>query len=271
MFSSPRLSLLPVENQKKDPRIIHSLDKGLLLLELIEQETYPVTLNTLWKKLGWDKSTILRMCSTLEKRGYLHKNPVTKEYSLGFKIYGLYESINRNIDVQRMAKPYLEKIAGETGESSHLAFIFERSVVFIDKVVGKTAPAVNVQIGGREPFHCTSLGKSFLSSMNNREIEDLLDAPLKQYTRHSILDLESLYLDLEKARERGYAVDDEEYIEGVRCVAAPIVNQAGTAVAAIGISAMKTRLPLSGIEPVGKLISAYALEISKYLGHKHSQ
>jgi len=268
MFLLLSLSLLPVDNKEKDSRIIHSLDKGLRLLELIEKETYPVTLNTLWKKLGWDKSTILRMCSTLERRGYLHKNPATKEYSLGFKIYGLYESINKNIDVQRMAQPYLEKIAGETGESTHLAFMFERSVVFIDKIVGKNEPAVNVQIGGREPFYCTSLGKSFLSTMSEEEIENLLDLPLRQYTPNSIITMETLYKELEKVRDLGYAVDDEEYIAGVRCVAAPIVNQAGKAVAAIGISAAKLRLPVSDIDLVGKRICSYAREISKFLGHK---
>jgi DNA-binding IclR family transcriptional regulator len=257
-----------VSATKKDTSIIHSLDKGLRLLEIIEKETYPVTLNILWKKLGWDKSTILRMCNTLERRGYLHKNRATKEYSLGSKIYGLYESINKNIDVQRLAKPYLQRIADETGESTHLAFVFERSVVFIDKVIGKLEPAVNVQIGGREPFHCTSLGKSFLSEFKKNEIESLLELPLKKYTPNSILTLEELMREIETVKEKGYATDNEEYIEGVRCVASPILNQAGKPVAAIGISAMKERLPLGNIDSVGEQICSCAREISRHLGYR---
>ncbi|MEW5814282.1 MAG: IclR family transcriptional regulator [Spirochaetota bacterium] len=254
----------------KDTRIIHSLDKGLLLLEIIEQETYPVTLNTLWQKLKWDKATILRMCNTLERRGYIRRDPSTKRYSLGLKIFGLYESIKKNIDVQRMARPYLERIEKKTGESAHMAFVFEKSVVFIDKVVGRTTPPVNVQVGGREPLHCTALGQAYLAFTNETELENLLENPLKKYTRNTIETTEELYRRLQKVREQGYAVDDEEYIEGVRCVAAPILNQSGYSIAAIGISAPKRRLSFRLIREYGEYIVEAALEISKWLGYTRS-
>ena len=252
---------------KKDTRIIHSLDKGLLLLEVIEQETYPVTLNTLWQKLHWDKATIIRMCNTLERRGYIRKDQSTKRYSLGWKGFGLYESIIKKIDVQRMTKPYLEQLEKRTGESAHMAFIFSKSVVFIDKVLGSSYPPVNVQTGGRMPLHCTSLGKAFLAFTFQGELENLIESPLKKYTENTIDTIEQLSVALKEVCERGYAIDDEEYISGVRCVAAPVLNQSCQAIAAISISAPKDRLPLNLCEEYGVYINDTALKISKLLGY----
>jgi DNA-binding IclR family transcriptional regulator len=262
------------ERDKKSTKIIHALDKGLTLLELIENETYPVTLHTLWKKLGWDKATILRMCNTLENRGYLRRDPNTKQYSLGFKIFGLYESIVKNIDIPRVVNPYLKQLSGETGESAHLAFIFEKSVVFMDKVLGLNDSPINVQIGGREPLHCTALGKAFLAFTlpeEDREagIEEYIEMPLPRYTRNTIVRIADLARDLEKIRERGFAVDNEEYIEGVRCIASPLLDNTGKPTAVIGLSAPSERVPPLREKEYGLKLKKHAKEISRYLfGHE---
>jgi DNA-binding IclR family transcriptional regulator len=251
----------------RDTRIIQSLDKGLHLLEIIEHETYPVSLNTLYTKLGWDKATILRMCTTLERRGYLYRDPATKAYSLGLKIFGLYQSIMSNIDVQKTARPCLEKIERETGESTHLGFIFEKSVVFVDKVMGRDLSPVNVQIGGREPLHCTALGKAFLAFIENEERTVYIEEPLRKYTSSTFNSLAELNRDLLETRTRGYALDNEEYVTGVRCVAAPILNRETKPVAMIGISVPVERLPDQLAAQYGVFIRDMALEVSRWLGY----
>lgn len=125
------------KDDKRESNLIQSLDKGLRLLEVIAHQTYPISLNTLWQKLKWDKASILRMCNTLERRGYVHKDPSTKMYTPGLKILGLYESITNNIDCRVTARPYLEQLGEETGESAHLGIILNKSVVFADKVLGR--------------------------------------------------------------------------------------------------------------------------------------
>jgi DNA-binding IclR family transcriptional regulator len=254
-------------NNPRDTSIIQSLDKGLLLLEIIEQETYPVSLNTLWKRLGWDKATILRMCTTLERRGYLHRDPQTKRYSLGLKIFGLYQSILNNVDVQKTAHPCLEKIEKETRESTHLGFIFEKSVVFVDKVMGRDFSPVNVQIGGREPLHCTALGKAFLAFLEKEERAGYVEEPLRKYTDSTIDSVAQLNKNLLETRKRGYALDNEEYIAGVRCVAAPILNRERKPVAMIGISVPRERLPDERAVKYGLFIKEKALEVSRWLGY----
>jgi DNA-binding IclR family transcriptional regulator len=251
---------------ERDTRIIQSLDKGLHLLEIIEQETYPVSLNTLWKRLGWDKATILRMCRTLERRGYLHRDPDTKRYSLGLKIFGLYQSITSNMDVQKTAHPYLEEIERETGESTHLGFVFEKSVVFVDKVMGRYYSPVNVQIGGREPLHCIALGKAFLAHLEEGVRDRYIEEPLKKYTSATIDSLPALREELRRTRERGYSLDNEEYMAGVRCVAAPILNREKKPVAAIGISVPRERLSDELAATYGRFIRDRAREVSRWLG-----
>lgn len=110
----------------KSNQIIRTLDKGLYLLEVIEQEYEPVNLTTLVNKLKWDKATVFRLCSTLERRGYIQKDPDTKCYSLGLKIYGLYDSITRNLDMQKIIRPYLNRLVKRTGETANLALVLEK-------------------------------------------------------------------------------------------------------------------------------------------------
>jgi IclR family transcriptional regulator, KDG regulon repressor len=154
---------MKTEKKAKNPHIIQSLDKGLYLLEVIEQMGKPVTLGDLWTKMQWDKATLHRLLATLEGRGYLLRDKSTKQYRLGLKIYGLYNSLKRNMDLQGITRPYLTELSQVTGESAHLAVVVEKSVVFIDRVTSSETLSVNTQIGAREPLYCTALGRAFLA------------------------------------------------------------------------------------------------------------
>ena len=145
--------------EKKDNSIIYSLDKGLFLLETIEQAAQPISLQELWQTLKWDKSTIYRLLVTLEKRGYIHRDPKERKYSLGMKIYALYDSLIRKLDVQQITKSHLALLARRTGQTAHLAVAVGSCIVFIDRAVGSEILSVNTQIGAMEPLHCTALGK----------------------------------------------------------------------------------------------------------------
>ena len=235
---------------------------------MIEQEYEPVNLTTLANKLKWDKATIFRLCSTLERRGYIHKDPDTKCYSLGLKIYGLYDSITKNLDMQKIIRPYLNRLVKETGETANLALVLERSVVFIDTVRSSNVLSANVHIGEREPLHCTSLGKAYLAFIDPSEVKDLLEIPLPKITTHTIVSLDELREDLAEARERGWAYENEEFIEGMHCVSAPILNQFKHPVAMISISGPKFRLSSKKINEYGALISQLAEEISQWFGYK---
>jgi len=253
---------------KKDTGIIHSLDKGLYLLEIIEQAHQPLNLQELWRKLKWDKATIYRLLVTLEKRGYLHRDPQTRQYSLGIKICALYDSLIRKLDLQQITKPHLAQLVKQTGQTAHLAVAVGGCIVFIDRAVGSEILSVNTQIGAMEPLHCTALGKAFLAYSEEGMQEELLSGPLNRFTPKTIVGKRELREEMTRIRSRGYAVDDEEYLEGIRCIAAPILNSQGLPVALIGISGPKTRIRGSRIKEYGEEIRQVSLEISKQFGYE---
>lgn len=253
--------------QRKDSRIIHSLDKGLFLLEVVEEAERPLSLHDLWLKLKWDKATVHRLLVTLERRGYLLRDSATRQYTLGLKIAGLYASLTRNFDLQTVTRPYLEKIARETTEAAHLAIHVGGDIVFIDRVGSREPLSVITQIGAREPMHCSALGKAILAFVDADELARLVRPPLKRYTRRTATTLAELRRMLRPVVANGYAVDDGEYADGIRCVASPIFNGQGYPIAALGISGPAFRLPPEKIRRFGALIREAALAISRRAGY----
>jgi len=251
---------------RPDTSIIQSLDKGLMLLETVEQAKAPVGLADLATRLGWDKATIHRLLATLERRGYLLRDPSTRRYALGLKIFGLYESATRSFDIQRETRPYLARIAEHTGETAHLAVALSGSIVFIDRVASSESLAVNTQIGAQEPLFCTALGRAILAYLPEEELRRHVPAPLPRYTRKTVSTIPALRASLDSVRSRGYAVDDEEYLQGIRCVASPILGPAGAPVAAIGISGPLTRLSMATLRRFGGEIRRAARELSERAG-----
>ena len=177
---------------KKSTGFIRSLDKGLFLLEVIEESGSPITLKKLWLKLHWDKATIHRLLATLERRGYICRDQSSKGYTLGMKIYGLYNSLVQNLDLQTITRPYLSRLVKATGETAHLAVPVEKNIVFIDRVAGSGILSVNTQLGGREPLHCTALGKAYLAYVDEEALATLMSESFARYTPKTIVSARSL-------------------------------------------------------------------------------
>ncbi|HOX31320.1 MAG TPA: IclR family transcriptional regulator [Spirochaetales bacterium] len=253
--------------KKSDTSIIHSLDKGLFLLETVEQAAQPVSLQELWETLKWDKATIYRLLVTLEKRGYIHRDPKDRRYSLGMKIYALYDSMIRSLDLQQITKTYLDLLAKKTGQSAHLAVAVGNRIVFIDRSVGSEVLSVNTQIGASEPLHCTALGKAFLAYSEPEKRDELLAGPLEKFTAKTISNKRDIPKEMAVIKARGYAVDDEEYTEGILCVASPILNSQGQPIAMMGISGLKNRMSAERVAEYGSLISKNACEVSRKFGY----
>jgi DNA-binding IclR family transcriptional regulator len=252
---------------RKDSRIIHSLDKGLFLLEIIEEAERPLSLHDLWLKLKWDKATVHRLLVTLERRGYLLRDSITRQYTLGLKIAGLYASLTRNFDLQTVTRPHLEKVARETAETAHLAIPVGGDIVFIDRVGSREPLSVTTLIGAREPMYCTALGKAILAFVEGTELKELVRPPLKRFTRKTATSIAELRRILQPVAASGYAVDDGEYADGIRCVAAPILNDQGYPIAAVGISGPAFRLPPEKVRRFGALVRDAGLAISRRAGY----
>ena len=238
---------------------IQSLARGLRILEILGSSSKGVSVTELAEALELDKGSASRLVSTLAKYAYAEKDPISRRYSLGPQVVSLSRSLLARLPLREVAKPYLRELMEKTGECSHVGILSQGKVLYIDQVESPASLRVNAEVGSLAPLHCTALGKAMLAFGRVP-----LPEKMERFTERTLVTSESLRRNLEAVKERGYAVDDEEFDQGVRCVAAPIFDFRDKVVGSIGISGPITRMPSQKIPTYAELV----LKISRSLSEK---
>ena len=238
---------------------IQSLARGLKILDLLGQSQDSISITELAEYLGVDKGSASRLVSTLAHYGYVEKDEITRRYHLGSQVVSLSRSVLTRLPMREAAKPYLCQMMERTGECAHLAVPAQGKVLYIDHVESPVTLRVNAQVGTMNPLHCTALGKVLLAFGD-------LDIPtdLVPFTTNTITDAETLRRHLVEIRRLGFAVDDEEFDIGVRCIAVPVFDFRGKAAGAIGISGPGTRMTPEQIPALTTIV----VEIGKALSDR---
>lgn len=237
-----------------------------MVLEALEEADRPLSLNDLYKQLGWERATIHRLLETLSRRGYVLRHADTKRYSLGLRILSLYTSLRTEFDVQAIARPILHELAATFGESAHVAIPVGNNMLVIDFVDTALPVSVSTRVGDEVPLHCTAIGKCFLAFDRSGDLESRFPEGLESRAPRTITSISELEADLDRTRQRGYALDNEEFLADVRCAASPIMSEHGMVIASIGISAPKFRMPMSQLKDIGENLVRFALRISSSYG-----
>lgn len=249
-----------------------TLVKGITLLELVaeRQKGQGVSLAQLTRELGWNKATTHRLLSTLVALGYAHQNAQNGFYRLGLKALQLGAAYSRDSDIQSAAAPVLIELAEKTEFGSSLVILDEatREVVFVDRVDGSHALRMHVEIGMRFPWNCTAAGKSIVAFLSDEEAKFLLSGKLLRRTSASIQNAQTLCEHFAGVKTSGYATDDGENSEGVRCVAAPIFDSSGRPAAAISISGYMGQMPIERFGKLGETVRKAAGSVSRILGYR---
>jgi DNA-binding IclR family transcriptional regulator len=192
-------------------------------------------------ELGTTKSTVHNHLSTLEEHEYVINDGGT--YSLGLRFLELGGYTRNDMKLFEMGKPEVDALAEETGELVNLAVEEHGKCVYLYRAKGSRSVHLDIHVGERMALHTTALGKAMLAHVSDRRLEEFLETTtLEAATDHSITDPDALREELATVRERGYAVDDEERVTGLRCVAAPILHEETAVVGAISVSAPTSRL-----------------------------
>jgi IclR family KDG regulon transcriptional repressor len=213
-----------------------TLDKSLKVIELLGKNHQGLRLLEMSNMLGFPKSTIHHILSTLLPYDYVAQNAETRKYCLGFKFLSIGKVILDNIDVRKIASKYLRELHGVCNETTHLAILRNGKMVYIDMIEKPDGLSLASYIGFTTEPHAAAGGKVLLSELSAERIREIYQGrPLKPYGKNTITSMEQLLKELEKIRKQGYAIDDEEYYEGVRCVAAPI-RAGGKIVAAVSVT-----------------------------------
>jgi IclR family transcriptional regulator, acetate operon repressor len=245
---------------------IQSLDRGLAILEMVGQARRPVSVAELTPMLEIDRSSVFRLANTLRMRGFLIQLP-SKEYVLGSAVCRLAGSFRWSHGLIQIAREQVAALAARTGETTHLVIRDGRQAVFVDHEATAQPVGVSVGSGRTEPLHCTAVGKALIADMDRDELLELFGSQrLSATTKRAIRSITELVKECQRTLKRGYAIDNEEFHKGVRCIAAPIRDGSGQIVAAIGISAPVDRLSESRCEKVAQEVKRAAAEIGAKLG-----
>jgi len=177
-----------------------------------------------------------RLLQDLASEAVVERTP-EGEWELSYRLAQIVGIQLERVQLPRLVRPILEQLASETREAAFLAVPSRDEIVYLDKVQTDLQLQLNVEAGTRRPMHCTGLGKAILAFLPEVQLEQYLaGSALRAFTPKTITDPMMLRLELERTRLRGYAVDHEEIILGVHCVAVPIFNHAGRPVGAISVA-----------------------------------
>jgi len=224
-------------------RLLQSVQNALRVLDAFSETETEFTLGELSQRLGLGKSTVHRLLLTLESGGCIARNPGSGKYQLGMKLLHLGALVLKQINLIKVAHPYLETLAREVEETVHLVVLDRMEAVFVDKVESLRPMQMGSRIGYRMPAHCTATGKVMLAHLPARDLERFWAGKrLVALTAHTVTAPAALAEELRRIRERGYAVDREESEEGLMCVAAPVRDLGGRVVAAASVSGPAARL-----------------------------
>ncbi|WP_227379312.1 IclR family transcriptional regulator [Haladaptatus halobius] len=219
-----------VRTTEKTFRIIHALK---------EQDGARIT--ELANSLDMGKSTVHNHLSTLVHEGYVIKQD--KEYQLSLQFLELGGYVRNQLDLYKIAKPEIKRLAEETSELANLAVSEQGVLIYIDRSKGDQAVDLDTYTGLQAPLHCTALGKAILAYLPQEQVESVLDRHgMPKLTSNTISNRQNLYQELEQIREDGFAQDQGERLEGLRCVAAPIKSSEETVKGAISVSAPSSRM-----------------------------
>jgi IclR family transcriptional regulator, KDG regulon repressor len=258
------------DTMKSSTNFIQSVDRAIEILECFSNDQNELGVTEISRMLSLHKSTVFGLLATLENRGYMEQNQSNGKYKLGMKLFELGARIQNNMDIAAIAKPYLEDIVKKYNETIHLVINDKGQAVYIDKVEGSASMRMYSQLGKRPPMYCTGVGKSILAFMPQEYIDYYLsNEDLKKLASNTITDVEKMKKELEKVREQGYSIDDEEIEDGLRCVAAPIFDHKGYAAGALSIAGPTSRMTKTRMEELAVIIKEAARQISNKLGYKN--
>ena len=207
----------------------------------------------------------------LDAAGLVERNARTGRYRLGLHIFELGGLVMQQMNLWDEALPFLEGLVRDTGETGHLAVLDGGEAIYIERVEARRALRLPSAIGRGYPAHATNLGKVLLADLPPERVSEIIaERGLAVFTPNTITDPDELTAELERIRERGYAIDDEEYDEGLRCIGAGVRDHSGHVVSALGIGGPVTRVTPARVEELAELVMAAARGLSRRLGAHQS-
>jgi len=252
---------------RKSTAPVRSLQRGLAVLRTVANAGRPMGLGELVERVGLDRSCVFRLASTLTREGFLNQSPRTRQYALGAAIWEIAGCMQRGNPLMVVARKHLAELARRTGETAHLSVRQNDRAVSLEHQLTEQLTGVMMSTGRSEPLYCSAVGKALLADFPEDQVRELLGSDsLPSRTTRTIRSTQALAEECRRDRVRGYSVDDEEYANGVRCVASPVRDYRDEVIAAIGVSAPSARIARKELDALGAVVREIADRMSEEMG-----
>jgi IclR family pca regulon transcriptional regulator len=255
---------------RPEPAGSQSLERGLAILSTFRSAQPLLGVSDLAREVGLSRSTAHRYVSTLALLGYLQQDSATKKYRLGPRVLDLGFSAINSMELRQVSAPHLKQLSQETGHTVNMAVLDAEDIVYIERcrAAGPQEIDLNLHIGSRLPAYCTSMGKVLLAFLPLDELKSFVGTvQLARRGPNTITAKRQLLKELERVRERGFAVNNEELAYGLRSIAAPVYSQTGDVVAAINIAVHRSLVSMDELlENLAPALESTAAEISAHIG-----
>ncbi|MGI9055951.1 MAG: IclR family transcriptional regulator [Pyrinomonadaceae bacterium] len=246
----------------------NAVERALSIIETVSESSRGMSNSDLSRRLKIPKSSASYILRVLEKRAYLHRD-LHGKYRLGLKLMSLTGDALTHLDVREVAKPVLEDFLKKSRlPEAHLAVLDKGRAVYIEKVENeKSFIKMDIWIGHRLPIHTTAIGKVLVAQMPEKEIVKILELRgMEKKTRKSITSKQKFLQEMKKVKEYGFAIDNEENADGVRCIAAPIFDAKGNVAAALGTSSTILHIDEHHLPKIVELVRKSANQVSRQIG-----
>jgi len=246
---------------------VQSVARALSLLRLLAQEDGGSRLSDLARAAGLPVSTAHRLLTTLEQQGFAQFEPASSLWHVGRDAFTVGLAYGRRLSFVAPALPLLRRLRDATRETANLGFLDDDQLVTVSQVESREIRRALSPPGRRVPVFCSAMGKAILATWRDDEVLALADrAGLPPLTSKSLRSREAALAEIARTRARGWALDDEEFNLGMRCLAAVVWSPQGEAACAISISGAAARLTEDRLEPLGALVVQAAQELTAVLG-----
>jgi len=245
---------------------VQSLTRALVILDALAKSD-GLTLTALARRVALPPSSTHRLLTTLQQHRFVRFAPASMSWHIGVQAFVVGNAFLRSRDLATAARPYMRRPMEETGETVNLYVLDDGAAVCMAQVQSPRIIRAISRPGGGLGMHRSAAGKAMLAHMALGDVTGIIAKQgLPRYTEKTIASLDALHADLARTRSRGFALDDEEFSLGLRCIAAPIFDESGNARAALSVAGPTSRIPDERVASLGAVVAAAARLVTLEMG-----